>query len=236
MAGGIDGVSIARQAGRALGLDMLSNFENQPSTNFRYATVESVSADSTGKTVACLLVAGGTLTDVPVLLGACPIEPGYRVAVLTANHQSVVLGPVVNSGTSALAFDWSSTWTGEPSGTKYTEATQKVFLSGLILCQIFAGVGGTGEYGMAFDFVQDGSRKAYWCATSPQKNGGTLNFNASGIVKLPPGEYDVTLTSNCWGSVTIGAPDSSADTLSKRFRDQSTDADGVGRYARLVRL
>ncbi len=226
----------ATSLGRTLGQQLTTALQPPPTPTTRYGTITSIK-QTNGQLVADITVSGAALAAIPVMANVAPyLDIGCRVMVQTFNHLSAVTGVVGNAAASALAFDWSSTWTGTPSGNKYTETTQKVFLSGLTQCQVFARVAGTGEYGFGFEFLQDGVRKAYWCATSPQKNGGTLNFSASGVVKLPPGEYDVTLTSNCWGSVTVGAPDSSADTLSKRFRDQTTGADGVGRYARLVRL
>ena len=166
--------------------------------------------------------------DVDMSGGTLMVETYAKVAIVTG----ILARP--GCGCSPL-FEWSSTWSGTP-GTEpesgYLEKTATVTCGGLILCEVAAAISGTGEYSMAFDFLDaNGERKAYWCSTSPQKNGGTLRWVASGSVRLPYGSYTVKLTTFHWGTVSIVGNDSSGNSL--RWRDASLGVEGVSRYARL---
>lgn len=200
----------------------------------RVGTINEIHG-SDGYLTADVLLSGGELLGLQLTTACVNARPGDRCVVEFYANIGVVTGVLARPGVDAPLFEWSSTWSGTP-GTEpergYLEKTATVTCGGLILCEVAAAINGTGEYCMAFDFLDaNGERKAYWCSTSPQKNGGTLRWVASGSVRLPYGSYTVKLTTFHWGTVSIVGNDSSGNSL--RWRDASLGVGGVSRYARL---
>lgn len=226
-----------RKLGRKLGLDVIRSQERPKTAAMRYGTITAVNAD--GSSCSCdVLVNGATLRTLPMTTDCLGAAAGDRCVVETFGRLSAVTGILARPTTlGRRLFEWSSTWGGTPSGEPnggYVEKTATIsHPGGLLLCEVAAAVGGTGEYCMALDFRRGGARKAYWCSTSPQKNGGTLRWTASGTVLLDSGDYDVSLTSYHWGTVEIVGNDSSGNSL--KWRDAAWGAEnGASRYARIT--
>lgn len=201
----------------------------------RIGTINTV-YDTGGYWTADVDMSGGTLMGLQMTTDCVGARAGDRCVVETYAKVAIVTGILARPGCGCSPlFEWSSTWSGTPGtepGSGYLEKTATVTCGGLILCEVAAAISGTGEYSMAFDFLDaNGERKAYWCSTSPQKNGGTLRWVASGSVRLPYGSYTVKLTTFHWGTVSIVGNDSSGNSL--RWRDASLGVEGVSRYARL---
>lgn len=232
-----DSIEQARTAGRKLALDLTRTLTPAPSTSMRLATITRINLTQ-GAYTADLALAGATLHAIPITTDCLGCSPGDRVIVETYGTRSYVTGRLARTSTVEPLFEWSSTWSGDPSNEPsagYVEKTQKITVGGPILCEVAAAIGGTGEYCLAFAFADEsGKQAAYWCATSPQKNGGTLRWTSTGTIHLAPGTYTATLTSYHWGTVTIIGNDSSGN--SRRWRDSRLGTDGVPRYARLQPL
>lgn len=234
---------VARLLGRQLGLGLIQNEPKPAGVTLRYATVDAIHSD-VGVYTADLAVAGGELHAVPMTTDCVNLRPGDRCIVETANRLSIITGVLARPGTWTPSshtplMTWYSTWSGVPANepsSGYVEKQQTISLpqDSLLLCEAVAAISGTGEYGIAFDFKQNGSRKAYVSFTSPQKNGGTMRWTPSKTVGLPAGEYDVTLTSYHWGSVEIIGIDSSGN--SKRWIDPYINTEPVPRYAKITAL
>lgn len=231
-----DGLSTARDVGRAMAEEIAQRIRQPSGVSIRRATVKRVRTVS-GALVADLTVPGATMPSIPIVVSCAGMQPGDRVLLATIANHSYVVGVI--AGNAGPLMSWGSTFSGAPGtadGVTYTEG--KFVLhhgGGVLLCEVAAAVSGTGEYGLAFDFVDgDGKTVAHWGATSPQKPGGTLRWVASGTVNLPAGDYTVTLTSCKWGSVTIVGGDSSGN--SRKWRDANWGTDGVARYARITRI
>lgn len=142
-------------------------------------------------------------------------------------------------------FTWYSTWGGTPGPSVFTEATKNFTISGnsygyvRALAELGCRFNGTGEYGMRIDINKssDNSLVARWGITTPQKNGGTLNYTQSHTLKLFTGiPYTLTLTTFIWGSGTIVNADSSGN--SALFVDPDmNDGNGVSvPHARFAKL
>lgn len=234
---------VARLLGRQLGLGLIQNETKPSGITLRYATVDAIHSDD-GVYTADLTVAGGELHAVPMTTDCVNLQPGDRCIVETANHLSIITGVLarpgaITPGLRSPLFTWTSAWAGNPGSepsTGYVEKQQTISLPATttLLCEAGAAIAGTGEYALAFDFQQDGVRKAYVAATSPQKNGGTLRWTMSKTVGLPPGRYEVILTSFHWGSVEIIGVDSSGN--SKRWIDPDISESPMPRYAKITML
>lgn len=229
----------AKKLGRALGLQVMQATEQQTATKLSYGTVQAVHSDSTGITVDVNLN-GGTLYSIPCTTACSAVRPDDRVLLETFGKLTTATGIIarqtarqqMGGGTvNAPLFEWTSTFAGTPS-QNYLEATNSITHSGgPLFLETAAAIGGTGEYGVGFEFLQNGSRVAYWDATSPQKNGGTLRWTAVGTVWLPAGTYSLKLWTTCWGTVTLVNTDSSGTSL--KWRDSRFGTSGVSRYARI---
>ena len=229
------GVESARDSGRRLAQSLADGLAPAPAVSLRYGTVTAVRA-AAGMLAADLTVSGGTLTGIPVTASCAGVRPGDRVIVETYARLSTVTGVLANTSAGRPLFDWSSTWSGTPSGEPaagYVEKTQTVVCGGMLRVEVAAAIAGTGEYAMAVDLTDTaGKPAAYWCSTSPQKNGGTLRWVASGTIWVPPGEYTARLTTYHWGTVQIVGADSSGN--SRKWRDGLWGTNGVPRYARII--
>lgn len=143
----------------------------------RIGTINTV-YDTGGYWTADVDMSGGTLMGLQMTTDCVGARAGDRCVVETYAKVAIVTGILARPGCGCSPlFEWSSTWSGTP-GTEpesgYLEKTATVTCGGLILCEVAAAISGTGEYNMAFDFLDaNGERKAYWCSTSPQKNGGS---------------------------------------------------------------
>lgn len=198
--------------------------------------------DYDGNMVADVTVRGADLLGLDMTVDCVNAQPGDRCVIQEQAHHAMVTGILAKPGawvpvTHTPLMTWYSTWSGVPANepsSGYVEKQQTISLSrdSLLLCEAVAAISGTGEYGIAFDFKQNGSRKAYVSFTSPQKNGGTLRWTPSKTVGLPAGEYDVTLTSYHWGSVEIIGIDSSGN--SKRWIDPDISETPVPRCAKIT--
>lgn len=224
------------RAGMALG-ELMGNTQSQGVT-LRYATVDAVN-ETSGYWTVDISLSGAELSNIPITTACMGVRVGDRVVVEEYGNQCIVTGVVARPNALTgpdTVFSWSSTFNGSPTQSPYTEKTQTInHRGGLLLCEVAAAVSGTGEYGLAFDFVDsNGKTVAHWGATSPQKNGGTLRWVSTGTVKLPAGAYKVTLTSSYWGTVSIVGTDSSGN--SRKWRDSVWGTDGVPRYARITML
>ncbi len=234
---------VARLLGRQLGLGLIQNEPKPAGVTLRYATVDAVHSDG-GVYTADLTVAGGELHAVPMTTDCVNLQPGDRCIVETANHLSIITGVLARPGTTTPRLrppllTWTSTWEGAPANepsTGYVEKQQTINLPATttLLCEAGAAISGTGEYSIAFDFQHNGARKAYVCATSPQKNGGTLRWTMSKTIGLPAGQYDITVTTYHWGDVTIIGGDSSGN--SKRWLDPDIGENPMPRYAKITML
>ena len=233
-----DGLSTARDVGRAIAEEIAQRIRQPSGVSVRRATVKQVRTVS-GALVADLTVPGATMTSIPIVVSCAGMQPGNRVLLLTVANHSYVVGVIAAAGSTSPLLSWSNTWSGAPAtadGVTYSEGKVTVHHGGgVLLCEVAAAISGTGEYGMAFDFVDSsGKTVAHWGATSPQKNGGTLRWVASGTVNLPAGDYQVELTTCKWGTVSIVGTDSSGN--SRKWRDANWGTDGVPRYARITRI
>lgn len=200
--------------------------------------------DYDGNMVADVTVRGADLLGLDMTVDCVNAQPGDRCVIQEQAHHAMVTGILakpgaITPGLRSPLFTWTSAWAGNPGSepsTGYVEKQQTISLPATttLLCEAGAAIAGTGEYALAFDFQQDGVRKAYVAATSPQKNGGTLRWTMSKTVGLPPGRYEVILTSFHWGSVEIIGIDSSGN--SKRWIDPSINTEPVPRYAKITAL
>lgn len=218
----------ARAAGRRLGLDLVRNIATTgPSTSLRRATVVRVNLTA-GDYTADLTVAGATLHAIPITTDCIACKPGDRVLVETYGTQSFVTGVLARTSSVGPLFEWSSDWAGTPGSGEHVEKNATVTCGGLICCEFAANVKGTGEYGVFFEF-RDANNKltAAWVASSPMKSNANsvLRWVVSGTVRLPYGEYTITLKTTQWGSVSVVS-----DGL--KWVDAAWP-NGVPRYARL---
>ena len=175
------------------------------------------------------------LYGIQMLSGCAGAAVGDRVLIETLNHHSYAVGVVLNGNAGYVKplFEWTNDFSGTVEGNVFTEKVQDIYVPGPVLCEVYAAVGGTGEYGMAFEFLQGGARKGMFSATSPQKGGGTLRWTANGVLTLEPGTYTVSATTCHWGSVSIVGGDSSGN--SARPVDAGFQS-GVPRYMRIWRM
>lgn len=207
------------------------------STITRIGTINTVH-NTGGYWTADVDMSGGTLYGLQMTTDCVGAAPGDRCVVESYAHMALITGILARPGAGDPCFSWSSTWSGTPSNEPsdgFAEKTQSLTVGGLIMCEVAAAVNGTGEYAMAFEFRDaDGKIAAYWNATSPQKNGGTLRWVSTGTVLIPYDTYTVRLLTYHWGSMTIIGTDSSGN--SRKWRDSAWGADGVPRYARLYHL
>lgn len=171
-----------------------------------------------------------TVSSVPRASACRSAQVGDTVTVDLSRHVPLATDVTAyGTGHALPIFSWSSTWSGTPSGLNLTEREAEAYVPGPLLCEVYAAVGGTGEYGMALEFFQGEERKGAFSATSPTKNGGTLRWTESGVVTLAPGTYRVRASTHWWGSVNIVAGDSSGNSMMPR--DAMWPA-GVSRYMR----
>ncbi|NEG55475.1 hypothetical protein [Bifidobacterium platyrrhinorum] len=217
--------------------EMMPKSRGAESAIVRVGTVSAVHGAG-GYLTVDVDMSGGTLTGIQATRDCANAHVGDRCVVETYAHVSIATGILARPGAGDPLFSWSSTWSGTPGNEPsdgFAEKTQSLTVGGLIMCEVAAAVNGTGEYGMAFEFRDaDGKIAAYWNATSPQKNGGTLRWVTTGTVLLPYDTYTVRLLTYHWGSMTIIGTDSSGN--SRKWRDSVWGTDGVPRYARLYHL
>lgn len=197
---------------------------------YTVARVGTISAihGSDGYLTADVLLSGGELLGLQLTTACVNARPGDRCVVEFYANIGVVTGILARPGAAAPLFEWTNDWTGTPSSGEHVEKTATVACGGLICCEFAACVKGTGEYGVFFEF-RDANNKltASWVASSPMKSNANsvLRWVVSGTVRLPYGEYTVTLKTTQWGTVSIVS-----DNL--KWVDASWP-NGVPRYARL---
>lgn len=228
-------MSDARDAGQALGQLLADNLAAPATPTIRYGTLARAYLAGSSL-VADVEIAGGTLTGIPVTRAAATATIGDRVIITTYAHLSTVTGLMATK--TRTLFDWSSTWSGTPAETEYTEKTQSIEIySGLILCEFRASLKGAGEYGCRFTFTNSsGATAAQWSATSPPMgyDTATLRWTVSGTVYLTPGTYTVTLQTCPWGDIDVESGDKSK--ISSMWRDEILGTTGVNRMARIIAL
>lgn len=197
---------------------------------YTVARVGTISAihGSDGYLTADVLLSGGELLGLQLTTACVNARPGDRCVVEFYANIGVVTGILARPGAAAPLFEWTNDWAGTPGSGEYVEKTATVACGGLICCEFAACINGTGEYGVFFEF-RDANNKltASWVASSPMKSNANsvLRWVVSGTVRLPYGEYTVTLKTTHWGTVSIVS-----DSL--KWVDASWP-NGVPRYARL---